>query len=100
MAEVLPIETPGLGDRSYLVHDGSTALVIDPLDSQTIYAGTTRDGVFKSTNGGRDWRPKNQGLVSLAIRSLLTDETMPSVLYAGTLANSVWVSTDAGETWH
>jgi glyoxylase-like metal-dependent hydrolase (beta-lactamase superfamily II)/rhodanese-related sulfurtransferase len=30
MAEVLPIETPGLGDRSYLVHDGSTALVIDP----------------------------------------------------------------------
>src|ERR1051326_5971405 len=30
MAEVLPIETPGLGDRSYLVHDGRTALVIDP----------------------------------------------------------------------
>jgi glyoxylase-like metal-dependent hydrolase (beta-lactamase superfamily II)/rhodanese-related sulfurtransferase len=30
MAEVLPIETPGLGDRSYLVHDGGTALVIDP----------------------------------------------------------------------
>jgi hydroxyacylglutathione hydrolase len=30
MAEVLPIETPGLGDRSYLVHDGSAALVIDP----------------------------------------------------------------------
>jgi glyoxylase-like metal-dependent hydrolase (beta-lactamase superfamily II)/rhodanese-related sulfurtransferase len=30
MAEVLPIETPGLGDRSYLVHDGSTALVVDP----------------------------------------------------------------------
>ena len=30
MAEVLPIETPGLGDRSYLVHDGRAALVIDP----------------------------------------------------------------------
>ena len=28
--EVLPIETPPLGDRSYLVHDGETALVIDP----------------------------------------------------------------------
>ena len=30
MAEVVPIETPTLGDRSYLVHDGTTALVIDP----------------------------------------------------------------------
>jgi hydroxyacylglutathione hydrolase len=30
MVEVLPIETPTLGDRSYLVHDGDTALVIDP----------------------------------------------------------------------
>ena len=30
MVEVLPIETLPLGDRSYLVHDGETALVIDP----------------------------------------------------------------------
>jgi glyoxylase-like metal-dependent hydrolase (beta-lactamase superfamily II)/rhodanese-related sulfurtransferase len=27
---VLPIETPTLGDRSYLVHDGEVAFVIDP----------------------------------------------------------------------
>ena len=30
MAEVLQIETPALGDRSYLAHDGEVALVIDP----------------------------------------------------------------------
>ncbi len=30
MAEVLPVETPTLGDRSYLAHDGDVALVIDP----------------------------------------------------------------------
>src|SRR5690242_14056433 len=30
MVEVLQIETPSLGDRSYLVHDGTVALVIDP----------------------------------------------------------------------
>ncbi len=28
--EVITIETPSLGDRSYIVHDGSVALVIDP----------------------------------------------------------------------
>ena len=30
MAEIVTIETPGLGDRSYLVHDHSVAVVIDP----------------------------------------------------------------------
>jgi hydroxyacylglutathione hydrolase len=30
MHEVVTIETPGLGDRSYLIHDGRVAMVIDP----------------------------------------------------------------------
>ena len=30
MPEVITIETPGLGDRSYLVHDGARAFVVDP----------------------------------------------------------------------
>jgi hydroxyacylglutathione hydrolase len=30
MAEVLQIATPALGDRSYLIHDGTVALVLDP----------------------------------------------------------------------
>ncbi|MEV0899505.1 MBL fold metallo-hydrolase [Actinoplanes sp. NPDC049802] len=30
MFRVLPIDTPTLGDRSYLVHDGASAFVVDP----------------------------------------------------------------------
>jgi hydroxyacylglutathione hydrolase len=30
MHQIVTIETPGLGDRSYLIHDGRTAMVIDP----------------------------------------------------------------------
>ena len=30
MFTIVPIETPTLGDRSYLVHDGEVALVVDP----------------------------------------------------------------------
>jgi hydroxyacylglutathione hydrolase len=30
MIEVIPVETPSLGDRSYLAHDGDVALVVDP----------------------------------------------------------------------
>ena len=27
---IIPIETPSLGDRSYLAHDGEVAFVVDP----------------------------------------------------------------------
>ena len=30
MVDILPIDTPSLGDRSYLAHDGIRALVVDP----------------------------------------------------------------------
>ena len=30
MATIIPIDTPTLGDRSYLAHDGQVAIVIDP----------------------------------------------------------------------
>ena len=30
MVEIIPIDTPSLGDRSYLAHDGEVALVVDP----------------------------------------------------------------------
>ena len=46
MAEVLPIETPTLGDRSYLVHDGEVAVVIDPQrDTDRITALARQEGV-------------------------------------------------------
>src|SRR5258708_26088629 len=47
MAEVLPIETPALGDRSYLVHDGTVALVIDPQRD------TDRITALAADHGGR-----------------------------------------------
>ena len=43
MHEVVTIETTGLGDRSYLAHDGTTAVVVDPqrdIDRVRAAAGT------------------------------------------------------------
>jgi glyoxylase-like metal-dependent hydrolase (beta-lactamase superfamily II)/rhodanese-related sulfurtransferase len=40
------IETTGLGDRSYLVHDGASAFVVDPQrDIDRVLAVATEDGV-------------------------------------------------------
>ena len=46
MLEIVPIETPSLGDRSYLVHDGRVALVVDPQrDIDRVLDLATRAGV-------------------------------------------------------
>ncbi len=46
MVGVLQIETPSLGDRSYLAHDGRVAVVIDPQrDTDRVIALAEREGV-------------------------------------------------------
>ncbi len=46
MVAVLQIETPSLGDRSYLAHDGQVAVVIDPQrDTDRITVLAEREGV-------------------------------------------------------
>ncbi|NNF55552.1 MAG: MBL fold metallo-hydrolase [Acidimicrobiales bacterium] len=43
---VRTIETPSLGDRSYLVHDGASAFVVDPpRDIDRVVAAAAEDGV-------------------------------------------------------
>ena len=46
MVRIIPIETPSLGDRSYLAHDGEVALVVDPQrDIDRVLALAAREGV-------------------------------------------------------
>jgi hypothetical protein len=46
IAEIVAVDTPTLGDRSYLVHDGKVALVIDPQrDIDRVLALTVERGV-------------------------------------------------------
>jgi hydroxyacylglutathione hydrolase len=46
MVSIVAIETPSLGDRSYLVHDGTVAFVVDPQrDIDRILAAAERAGV-------------------------------------------------------
>lgn len=58
------------------------SLVIDPINSEIIYAGTS-GGVFKSTNGGSSWDEINNRL-SASVYSLAIDPTNTQIVYAGT----------------
>ncbi|MBI3658460.1 MAG: hypothetical protein HY232_18810 [Acidobacteria bacterium] len=69
---------------------------IDPADSQIIYIGTFRSGVYKSADGGRSWR--GVGLSGQWVYSVTIDEENPSIVYAAAI-NGLHKSEDRGERW-
>jgi len=79
------------------------SLVIDPADSNTLYAATAH-GIFKTTDGGANWGGANSGLDlnSLSLAGINIDPFDPSTIYvmgnAGTCC-SVLKSTDGAATW-
>lgn len=76
---------------------GVNAIVIDPVETQNLFIGTTQ-GIFVSTDGGRQWVPRNEGLDAKFINRLLMDTRDRKVLYAGT-DKGVYKSTDGANSW-
>jgi hypothetical protein len=75
------------------------AIVIDPQNPFTMYAGSWGGGVYKSIDGGGTWKRAAQGLENLIIVSLAIDPANPATLYAGTYRGGVYKSTDHAGTW-
>ncbi|HEY9420352.1 MAG TPA: hypothetical protein VIW92_02975, partial [Thermoanaerobaculia bacterium] len=83
------------------------ALVIDPVQSRTMYAAGVSGGIWKSVDGGGNWRWIADELSHLGVASLAMDPSDPKVLYAGTgegiilgpRGDGIYRTTDGGETW-
>lgn len=63
------------------------------------YGPSSSTGIYKTTNGGTNWTPSNNGLRDPAVISLWLDQANPNILVAGTLNVGMFRSTDAGATW-
>jgi photosystem II stability/assembly factor-like uncharacterized protein len=73
-----------------------TPYIIDPTNSQTLYAGYDR--VWKTTNRGNSWSTASQVLsASNKLRSLAIAPSNINVLYTADL-NNMWRTTDGGLT--
>jgi photosystem II stability/assembly factor-like uncharacterized protein len=87
----------GLG----LAQHGIWDIIIEPgTDHQTIYCGTLGPtGVVKTTDGGKSWKPMNNGISSGMIICLAQNSNKD--LFCSTYANEgILRSTDGAESWH
>lgn len=73
------------------------AVVIDPQNPQTLYAGTTM-GAYKSLDNGMMWDRISVGLDSLFVVCMAVDPRNPMRIYAGT-SGGVYRSVDGGKRW-
>ena len=96
------------GNASQFTAQNINSIIVDPANSQIVYLASD-NGVYRSTDGGRNWI-RGAGSAGDA-RSLVLDTTSPAnarILYAGVsgsnsggvvITGSVIRSTDGGANW-
>jgi len=71
-------------------------IAIDPHDSSVIYAGSTGQGAFKSTNAGTTWKPIN---ADSNVNAILVDPDDSNIVYVGSDRHGVLKSTNGGRSF-
>jgi photosystem II stability/assembly factor-like uncharacterized protein len=76
---------------------GARCLAVDPADPETLYAGTSDEGLFKSADGGGTW----EGLSGIEHPRVTAVAVSPvdGAVYAGTEPSALFVSRDGGGSW-
>ncbi|MEM7354162.1 MAG: glycosyl hydrolase, partial [Acidobacteriota bacterium] len=80
-----------------------------PSQRDVYYFGATGGGVWKTTDGGKAWKPVSDGFFGGSIGAVAVSDWDPNVIYVGggektvrgnvSHGDGVWKSTDAGKTW-
>ncbi len=83
------------GLQAYFIY----SVAVNPFNGNEALAGTVDNGVFRSTDGGRNWNARNQGLINVTITDLLIDPINPQIWYALVQERGVWRSLDGGSHW-
>ena len=81
------------------------ALAIDPSEPQILYASEGGGKLFKSTDGGQNWKDITDKLPTQdnsnpCIKEIVVDPAAPKTLYLLREQLGVLVSKDGGENWH
>ncbi len=78
--------------------DRVVSVVVHPYKPQLIYVAT-EEAVYKTRDGGREWKRFSEGLSRVRVMNLAIDPRFPANVFAGTLADGVYKSPDGGRRW-
>jgi photosystem II stability/assembly factor-like uncharacterized protein len=76
---------------------GARVLAVDLENPNTLYVGTSDEGLLKSSDGGRNW-DRLSGIEHSRVTSLAVSP-VDGALYAGTEPSSLFVSREGGGSW-
>src|SRR5215211_2234557 len=76
---------------------GARCLAVDPESPDTVYVGTSDEGLFKSEDGGKSWE-RLSGVTHPRVTSVAVSP-VDGALYAGTEPSSLFVSRDGRTSW-
>src|ERR671916_2480853 len=76
---------------------GARCVAVDPEDPDTLYIGSSDEGLFKSADGGKGWE-RLSGVEHPRVTSVAVSPA-DGALYAGTEPSTLFVSRDGGESW-
>src|SRR5919202_6625941 len=76
---------------------GARCLAADPKDPDVVYVGTSDEGLFRSSDGGRSWE-RLSGVSHPRVTAVALSP-IDGALYAGTEPSSLFVSRDGGGSW-
>ncbi len=89
-----------VGEKANIGGVNVLALEIDPLNAETIYIGTEKEGIYRSTDGGEKWvKDINnfQNVTEIVIHPNLSNIIYITAKKAG--RGKVLKTTDGGENW-
>jgi uncharacterized protein (TIGR03437 family) len=94
---------------TYVTAGRVNAIAIDPRDNNVVYIGAAEGGVWKTTDGGINWKPLTDDQASLASGAIVIDPANPDTVYVGTgeenfaqdsyYGAGILKSTNGGATW-
>ncbi len=86
-----------------------TAIDVNPLNKDIIFAGAASGGLWRSMNGGINWQPVFDAQPTASIGAVAINDINPSVIWVGTgegnprnsanYGNGIYRSLDGGDTW-
>ncbi len=98
LAGVFRRDAAGADWQHVLTEPEAYTVFVHPRDPNLVLAGT-KDGIYRSTDGGATFKRANFPDSGVQVWSFLPDPADPKRMLAGGSPASIYRSTDAGESW-